>query len=144
MSNAQTESIAIAPRALDAMVAHARREAPNECCGLLIGSPGRIDESIATANLAASQSRFLIDPSEHIAINRRLRGSSRDIVGAYHSHPHSLAEPSPTDIAEAHYPEFIHVIVSLADPSNADVRGYRIRNGRVSSVTLTLRSFRST
>jgi [CysO sulfur-carrier protein]-S-L-cysteine hydrolase len=144
MSNAQTESIAVAAHALEAMVAHARREAPNECCGLLVGWPGRIDESVATTNLAASPTRFLLDPSDHIAINRRLRGSGREVIGAYHSHPHSAAEPSPTDIAEAHYPDFIHVIVSLADPANVDVRGYRIRSGRVSLVTLTLRSFRST
>ena len=136
MSNAQTESIAIAPGALDAMVAHARREAPNECCGLLVGSSGRIDESVATKNLASSPTRFLVDPSDHIAINRRLRGSPREIVGAYHSHPHSPAEPSPTDIAEACYSDFVYVIVSLADRSSADVRGYRIRGGRVTLVSL--------
>src|SRR5690242_13556555 len=103
----EPESVTIAAAAFDALIAHARREAPNECCGLLIGSPSRIDESIAARNVAASPSRFLIDPSEHIAINRRLRGSSREVVGTYHSHPHSPAEPSPTDVAEAYYPEFV-------------------------------------
>jgi [CysO sulfur-carrier protein]-S-L-cysteine hydrolase len=132
----ETESIAIASDAVDAMIAHARREAPHECCGLLVGSPARIDESIATTNLAVSPSRFRIDPSEHIAINRRLRGSSRAVIGVYHSHPHSPAEPSPTDVAEAHYSEFIHVIVSLADPPHVDVRGYWIRGGQVTSVAL--------
>jgi proteasome lid subunit RPN8/RPN11 len=137
VSNAQTESIAIASSALDAMVAHARREAPNECCGLLVGSPDRIDESVATKNLAASPTRFLVDPSDHIAINRRLRGSPRAVVGGYHSHPHSPAEPSPTDIAEACYSDFVYVIVSLADPSSPDVRGYRIRGTRVTVVALS-------
>jgi proteasome lid subunit RPN8/RPN11 len=132
----ETESVAIAPDAVDAMIAHARREAPNECCGLLVGSPARIEESVATRNLALSRSRFRIDPSEHIAINRTLRGSPREVIGVYHSHPHSPAVPSPADIAEAFYSEFIHVIVSLADPLHPDVRGYRIRGGQVTLVAL--------
>ena len=50
-----------------------------------------------------------------IAVNRRLRGTPRSVIGAYHSHPRTEAVPSPRDIAEAHYPEFIWLIVSLAD-----------------------------
>jgi proteasome lid subunit RPN8/RPN11 len=132
-----TQSIAIASDALDAIVAHARREAPNECCGLLVGWPGRIDESIAATNLAASPSRFLLDPGDHIAVNRRLRGSGREVMGAYHSHPHSPADPSPTDVAEAYYPNFVYLIVSLADSSRADVRAFKIRDGQVTLVTLS-------
>jgi proteasome lid subunit RPN8/RPN11 len=131
-----TESITIAPGALDAIIAHARRDAPAECCGLLIGVAGRIDESVATTNLAAGGSRFLIDPREHIAINRRLRGASQEVIGAYHSHPHSPAEPSPTDIAEAYYGHFVHLIVSLADATSPDVRGYRIHGSSVTPVIL--------
>jgi proteasome lid subunit RPN8/RPN11 len=136
----EAESIAIAGDVLDAMIAHARREAPNECCGLLVGSPGRIDESIAATNLAASASRFLLDPSEHIAINRRLRGSTREVVGTYHSHPRSPAVPSPTDVAEAYYSEFVHVIVSLMDAARADVRAYRILGLQATPVILRVDS----
>ena len=136
MSNGPTESIAISPDAIDAMVAHARREAPNECCGLLVGWPGRIDESIAATNLAASPSRFLLDPSDHIAFNRRLRGSGREVIGAYHSHPHSPAEPSPTDVAEAYYSDFVYVIVSLMEATRPAVRAYRIVGQRVTPVIL--------
>ncbi len=134
--NEQSESIAIAPDALDAMVSHARREAPNECCGLLVGLPGRIDESVAATNLAASPARFLLDPSDHIAINRRLRGSGREVIGAYHSHPNSPAEPSPTDVAEAYYPDFIYVIVSLMEATRPAIRAFRIVGQHVTPVLL--------
>jgi [CysO sulfur-carrier protein]-S-L-cysteine hydrolase len=128
-------SIRILSGVLAAMVAHARREAPNESCGLLVGSSTTIDECVPTTNLAASPTRFRVDPAEHIALNRRLRGSPRTIVGAYHSHPGSPAEPSPTDLIEAHYPEFVYVIVSLAG-GREDVRAYRIRDAQAKAIEI--------
>jgi len=130
------DSLEIATRALEVMTVHARHEAPNECCGLLVGTPARVEESVPTKNLAASPSRFRVDPGEHIALNRRLRGTARHVIGVYHSHPHSAAEPSPADVAEAHYPEFVYLIVSLADPKHPDIRGYRIRSAHVTAVIL--------
>jgi proteasome lid subunit RPN8/RPN11 len=130
------ETLAIASGVLEAMIEHARRDLPHECCGLLIGTAAGIDESVAMTNLARSESRFAVDPREHIALARRLRGSGREILGAYHSHPRSAAVPSPTDVAEAYYPEFVHVIVSLANAAAPDVRAYRIRGARVTGVAL--------
>jgi proteasome lid subunit RPN8/RPN11 len=120
----------------EAIVTHALDEAPNECCGLLVGGESGIDESVRTRSVVPSPLRYQVDPVEHIALNRRLRGTGRLVVGAYHSHPHSAAVPSPTDVAEAHYPDFVYVIVSLADPARPDVRAYRIRDGRVSALSL--------
>ena len=118
------------------MIAHARRSAPLECCGLLVGTPERIDESVATRNVASHPSRYRIDPEAHIELNRRLRGTGRAVVGAYHSHPSSAAEPSARDVDEAYYPEFVYVIVSLADPDAPRVGAYRIIRGSVSVVAL--------
>jgi proteasome lid subunit RPN8/RPN11 len=119
-----------------AIVEHARREAPRECCGLLVGNRFHIDESVPAANIASEPTRFLIDPADHIALNRRLRGSGREVVGAYHSHPNDPPVPSPRDITEAHYREFLHVIVSLVGDPETCVRGYRIRDGSVTPVAL--------
>lgn len=121
---------------LEAMTAHARQTDPAECCGLLVGTPLLIDESVPTENLAVRPTRFQVDPLEHIKLNRRLRGSGRAVIGAYHSHPHSAAEPSELDIAEAHYPEFVHIIVSLVGDIPGRVRAYRIRDGRATPLTL--------
>jgi len=102
------------------ILAHARDEAPNECCGLLIGRGSQIDECVRVRNVAANTAaRYLVDPAEHIAINRRLRGTTRSVIGAYHSHPHAPPVPSETDCREAYYPDYIWLIVSLSDPGGA-------------------------
>jgi proteasome lid subunit RPN8/RPN11 len=120
------------------MIAHAREEAPNECCGLLAGQPRRVDEVVPCTNLDASPVRFRLDPKQHIDTNRRLRGSASAVVGAYHSHPASPAMPSETDVAEAHYPEFVWIIVSLARAEAPDVRAYSIVGGVVMPVEIVL------
>jgi proteasome lid subunit RPN8/RPN11 len=80
---------------------------------------------VPTRNVLADPSRYQIDPQDHIETNRRLRGTSRTVVGAYHSHPHTPAVPSPRDLAEASYPDFVWLIVSL-ESDDADYRAYRI------------------
>jgi len=115
----------ILPRAVrDALVAHARDAAPGECCGVLVGSAGAIVSAVPARNLSGQPSRFLIDPEDHIQARRAARAAGQDVVGFYHSHPHSAAVPSPTDLAEASYPGHVYVIVGLADEA-ADVRVYR-------------------
>jgi [CysO sulfur-carrier protein]-S-L-cysteine hydrolase len=122
---------------VDAIVDHARADAPIECCGLLIGSPDLVDESFAVTNIRRSPVAFEVDPAGHFAAIRRARATHRSVVGAYHSHPRSAAVPSPTDVRDANDPDFLHLIVSLAGPEPA-VRGYRIREGEVSEVMLTV------
>ena len=97
---------------IDAIVAHAQ-DAPDECCGLLVGAGDRIDEAVRARNLERGPARYRIDPRDHIALMKRLRGSDRDVIGAYHSHPRSGAAPSASDVAEAYYPDFVYLIVSL-------------------------------
>jgi [CysO sulfur-carrier protein]-S-L-cysteine hydrolase len=135
------ETIAIHPGAFAYMIDHARQDAPLECCGLLLGVPGQIDECVRTRNVRASEKAYLIDPAEHLAVMKRVRAEGRTVLGAYHSHPRSPAVPSPTDLDEAHYEDFLYVIVSLADPAAPDVRGYRL-NGR-NFVPVTLRALDS-
>lgn len=111
------------------MIAHAREDAPLECCGLLVGSGEVVDESVRARNLDASPTRYLIDPEAHFATLRRVRAEGRQILGAYHSHPAGPAVPSASDCAEASYPEFVYVIVGFEEGGRADVRAYRIRDG---------------
>ena len=108
----------------DAIVSHAREAAPAECCGMLIGSAGRVDSAIRARNIAGEPTRFLIDPVDHIRTRREARAAGLDVVGFYHSHPHSTPVPSDTDLAEATYPNHLYVIVGLKDEA-ADVRVYR-------------------
>lgn len=112
--------------AREAMIAHAREEAPLECCGLLLGTTGIVQDAVRTRNVRRSPTVYLVDPADHFAVIRRVRKEGRTIVGAYHSHPRSPAVPSPVDLREAHDAELLYVIVSLADPRAPDVRGYRL------------------
>jgi len=106
------------------VVAHAREAAPAECCGVLIGSEGEIVDAFRTRNAADRPTRFLIDPQDHFDAIRAARARRLDVVGYYHSHPHSAARPSETDVAEANYPDQLSLIVSLAsDPP--ELRLYR-------------------
>ena len=118
----------VAARALDEMIAAARAAEPSECCGVLLGTPGKVAEAVPTRNLAGDPNRFLIDPKEHIDARREGRRRNLEIVGFYHSHPHSPAVPSATDLAEASYAGHLYAIVSLvAEP--AEVRIYRFDSG---------------
>lgn len=109
------------------MLAHAREEAPRECCGLLIGTSDAIERSVRARNLADRATRYLIDPEDHFAAIHAARKEGHEVVGAYHSHPSGPPVPSDTDRAEANSgADFVYVIVSLMDE---DVRAYRAENG---------------
>lgn len=126
----------IRQQVIDAIIAHARAEAPNECCGLLVGRGGTIGECVPARNAKEGPATYLIDPADQFAAIRRTRREGSAILGAYHSHPRSRAVPSPTDVAEAHFPELVYVIVSLADPATPEVRGYLIEAGNFVAVPL--------
>jgi desampylase len=103
---------------IDEVVAHARESAPGECCGLLLGHGAAVVESVRAANIAADPTRrFEIDPQDHIDARRDARSRGLAVLGFYHSHPRSSAEPSATDLAEASYPDHLYLIVSLAAPA---------------------------
>lgn len=113
------------------MVRHARRDAPRECCGFLIGDGRRVTSIVEVANVSPGLTRYRVDPREHIALRRALRQDPRGvaIVGVYHSHPAGPAAPSETDIAEAHYPDWVHVIVGL-EGARARVRAFGLARGQ--------------
>jgi len=101
----------------DELVAHAQREAPKECCGLLIGKGSVISASHPARNKAASPTRFTINPADHFVAIRKARAAGLDVVGAYHSHPASAALPSASDLAEASDGAPLMLIVSLLPPA---------------------------
>jgi proteasome lid subunit RPN8/RPN11 len=96
------------------VLAAARSAAPAECCGILVGSAEGILEALPARNLSNDPNRFLIDPLDHFAARRRARARGIEVVGFYHSHPHSEAAPSPADVAEVTYDGLVYLIVSLA------------------------------
>ena len=94
--------IALAPGILPALVALAAKEAPRECCGLLLGQGERIEGVLAAPNVHPDPcTRFEIDPHALIAAHRDARQGGPQIVGYFHSHPSGAAQPSATDAAMA-------------------------------------------
>jgi len=118
----------ISKAAVDAILAHAREALPGECCGLLIGTPLRIDGAQRARNLEPGSTRFLIDPRDHFAAIHAARESRRFVVGVYHSHPRGPAAPSPADLAEASYDDYVYLIVSLGG-EQPEIRLFRIDDG---------------
>ncbi len=111
----------------DGLIAHARETVPNECCGYLRASGGRVEELYRADNSRSSPYGYELDSRSLLAANDLDEDGFE--VGIYHSHPRSPAEPSQTDINLAHYPHWVYLIVSLAgDPT---VRAWRIADGRV-------------
>jgi proteasome lid subunit RPN8/RPN11 len=119
----------IEKRYIDDMIAHARREAPLECCGVLAGSDGRILKLYQATNAEHSRYCYNIEPQELFRINRECEESGWRFVGIYHSHPDGRAYPSPTDVRlAALWPETLYFIVSLLSPERPEVRAFRIRD----------------
>ncbi len=117
---------------IDNMIAHARREAPIECCGVLGGRDGRVLKLYQATNAEHSRYRYNIEPQELFRINRECEENGWQFLAIYHSHPDSAAYPSPTDVhLAALWPESLYFIVSLLSPENPEVRSFRIRNGEV-------------
>ena len=120
----------------DALVAHAREDAPNECCGLVRARAGVVEEVVRATNVRASPYGYSLDPASLLAAFKAAEEGYE--VGIYHSHPRSPAEPSQTDINLAEYPEYLYLIVSLA-AEHPSVRAWRIVDGRVDEEELVVR-----
>ncbi len=112
-SPAPGERVLVPPSVRDAILTHAQRERPRECCGLLVGTGTVVHLAHPARNELESPVRFRIDPRDHVQAVRAARALGLDVIGAYHSHPAAPAVPSSTDLAEA-LPHFLYVIASLA------------------------------
>ena len=120
---------------LDEIVAHARADAPNECCGIIASQNGRATRVYRATNAAASPLRYEIDGMEQYRIQVEIEDAGWELGAIYHSHTRSEPYPSQTDINLAFYPEAIYVIVGVAR-GEPEVRAYRIVDGRVEDAAL--------
>ena len=131
--------IVIPKELLEAVVAHARREAPNEVCGWLAGKGNEVERVYPVPNVAEDpRAGFRMGPEIQLSTMREIRESGLELTGTYHSHPRTPAVPSPRDAGLAAYPEAVHLIVSLAAPE-PEVRCYRIQEKESGAVELTVR-----
>jgi [CysO sulfur-carrier protein]-S-L-cysteine hydrolase len=119
----------------DELLAHAREETPNECCGLIGGEDGVAKTVYRARNAEASPLRYNLDPQDQFRIMTKMEERGEELSAIYHSHTASPAYPSQTDINLAAYPDALYLIVSLAE-GEKDLRGFRIEDGEVTEVDL--------
>ena len=114
------------------MVAHAYDGLPDEACGLFAAAPGsnRVERFYPCGNDAASSRVYTINPRDHLRADRDAESRGLQLVGVMHSHTHTEAYPSPTDVAQAPDPAWHYVIVSLRQEAPV-LRSYAIRDGRI-------------
>lgn len=118
------------------IIAHTQREAPLEAGGLLAGSGATVERVYPMENTDRSETSFLLNPEEQYRVFMEIEELGYELVGIYHSHPHSPAHPSARDVEMAHYPEAAYVIVSLAGP-RPEIRAFRIQDGMISEEEIT-------
>jgi proteasome lid subunit RPN8/RPN11 len=123
----------------DEMVTHCLRGLPLEACGLLAGDPqsGEVHRLYPAENLARSALVYTLDPKAHLRADREAEEAGWSIIGVFHSHTHTEAHPSPTDVGQAPDPTWHYVIVSLRAPA-ASIRSFRIVDGAVSEEPLII------
>ena len=120
------------------MVEHARREVPNEACGLLAGKDGWVERVYPVTNADHSPTTYRLDTEEQYRAFVEMDEYNWEMAGIYHSHTHTRAYPSPTDIKQAHYPDAVYLIISLSNPDRPMLRGFRIAEGEVEEIELTI------
>ncbi len=139
-----SEALTIPPSIAEQILAHARSEVPNEACGLLAGdlASGTVTAFHPARNAEASPLRYDVHPDDLVRIVLGIEDAGVDLVAIFHSHTHTSAVPSPTDLRSAQYPEPFYLLASLSDPRatpESALRAWRIADGASTEVRLQVR-----
>jgi proteasome lid subunit RPN8/RPN11 len=123
----------------DEIVAHVRETVPQECCGLVLGDDDTARRVLRCRNVHPTpETRYLIDRQQVFEAFRASKDFDRELVAIYHSHPRSPAYPSPTDRAEAQWPDAAYVLISLRTEA-PEIYAYRIKDGAVREIPIVER-----
>ena len=129
--------LTINQQSIDEMKTHALQEDPNECCGILAGPKDAALKLYRITNTTPSPYRYLMDPQEMLNAMEDAGRNGWDPIAFYHSHTHSAAEPSSTDIRMAQQSGWLgedvyYILISLQDKENPVIRAFYIHpNGKV-------------
>jgi [CysO sulfur-carrier protein]-S-L-cysteine hydrolase len=122
----------------DRMVAHARADAPDECCGIISSRDGEAVALYEIENTAHSPLKYVMDSEDQRRVMMAIDDDDLDVGVIYHSHTRSKPYPSQTDINLAFYPDSLYVIIGLASGPEADVRAFTIQDGAVQEAHLSI------
>lgn len=137
------DRLVLSPAVAEELLVHARAEEPNEACGLLAGdlASGVASRYLPARNADASPLRYTVHADDLVRIIFGIEDAGEDLVGIFHSHTHTPAVPSPTDLRSAQYPDAFYVLATLSDPDaspRAALRAWRITDGASREVPLRI------
>ncbi len=118
------------------IIAQGLREFPNECCGLIAAEAGTPVKVFPMKNADASPVTYRLDGKEQLRVFEEMDEQGWELWGIYHSHTHSEAYPSETDIKLAFYPEARYLLLSLQDRQQPVLRSFWITDGEVTEEEL--------
>ncbi|MFT5206809.1 MAG: proteasome lid subunit RPN8/RPN11 [Candidatus Omnitrophota bacterium] len=124
-------SVKIPKDVYDEMIKHAKDVYPQEACGFAAGKDGEMKYFYPVDNMDHSSVTYNMDPKQQMKAFKKFDDDGVELIGIFHSHVASKAEPSQTDRAMAFYPEVSYLIASLADMDNPDLKSYRINGDDV-------------
>ena len=118
---------------VDAIIAHARRDHPDEACGIVAGPIGSDDpvRHVAMDNAERSATFYRFDSGEQLRVWREMDDRDEEPIVIYHSHTATEAYPSRTDISLAGYPTAHYLLVSTREPDTVEIRSFRIVDNQV-------------
>ena len=121
--------IKISKSHLDEIIEHAKEESPNECCGILVGTSNSVSKVHKITNDAKSPYRYVMNSQQQLDVILDCDRNDLDMIAFYHSHTHSPAYPSDTDVrmaVQSGWLDIIYILISLEDKSNPIVKSYSI------------------
>lgn len=128
--------ISLTKKQAEQLISHSIKGSPYEVCGILAGQFGPEKERVVKkiyemVNTDKSHESFFMDAKEQLRVMKEMRNLSLEMVGIYHSHPHTPAHPSAEDVKLAYYPEVSYIIISLSDLGNPQIKSFRIGEGKI-------------
>ncbi len=126
------------PRALVNQLLHLAQQSPDqEICGLISAKTGALESCYPVINVAKDKKRFFkMDPRGQVDAMRHIRENGEELAAIFHSHPHTPALPSMTDIQRHEYPDLLYLIVSLNIKGVLEMRGFRIRDEKICEIKI--------
>jgi proteasome lid subunit RPN8/RPN11 len=121
---------------VEALIAQARADYPQETCGLVAGRAGRAVRLHPIENIRHSPVAYEMDPLSQIRAMLAIENEGLEMLAIYHSHPDGPARPSLSDVTQAYYPESAHLIISLADPEHPTLQAFMIADGLVTEIQI--------
>ncbi len=125
---------------VDELIQHAEEESPNECCGILVGTLNSVSQVHKIINDAKSPYRYVMNSQQQLDVILDCDRNNLDMIAFYHSHTHSAAYPSDTDVrmaVQSGWLDIIYILVSLEDKSNPIVKSYLINeNGEIAEESM--------